>query len=231
MLERIKNNKYYQIGLTAFLVILACLFSGYLIFNIDKIFGVLGNIISLLVPFIIGFVFAYLLNPVVDFLKEEVFIKFVKKQKMINNLSILTTCIIFIGIIGILFNSIIPALLSSIESLAKNIPSYVMDIKEYLITKTDSSEIASMINANYATINESLNKMLSNLLDKVEDMISILSSGIFGAIKVIFDVIMGFVISIYFLSDKDGFIAGIKKILFSLFSIKFVNKIIDYASA
>lgn len=229
MIAKIKNNKYYQIGLTAFLVILACLFSGYLIFNIDKIFGVIGNIISLLVPFIIGFVFAYLLNPVVDFFKEKVYVKFIKNKKTISNLSILTTCVIFLGLIGILFNSIIPALLSSVESLAKNIPSYVMDIKEYLIAKTDSSEIANMINANYATINESINKMLSDLLPKVEDMIGILSTGIFGAIKVIFDLIMGFVISIYFLSDKDNFIAGIKKILFSIFSVKFVNRIMDYA--
>lgn len=229
MIAKIKNNKYYQIGLTAFLVILACLFSGYLIFNLDKIFEVIGNIISLLVPFIIGFVFAYLLNPVVDFFKEKVYVKFIKNKKTISNLSILTTCVIFLGLIGILFNSIIPALLSSVESLAKNIPSYVMDIKEYLIAKTDSSEIANMINANYATINESINKMLSDLLPKVEDMISILSTGIFGAIKVIFDLIMGFVISIYFLSDKENFIAGIKKILFSIFSVKFVNRIMDYA--
>ena len=229
MIAKIKNNKYYQIGLTAFLVILACLFSGYLIFNIDKIFGVIGNIISLLVPFIIGFVFAYLLNPVVDFFKEKVYVKFIKNKKTISNLSILTTCVIFIGLIAILFNSIIPALLSSVETLAKNIPSYVMDIKEYLIAKTDSSEIANMINANYATINESINKMLSDLLPKVEDMIGILSTGIFGAIKVIFDLIMGFVISIYFLSDKENFIAGIKKILFSIFSVKFVNRIMDYA--
>ena len=229
MIAKIKNNKYYQIGLTAFLVILACLFSGYLIFNIDKIFGVIGNIISLLVPFIIGFVFAYLLNPVVDFFKEKVYVKFIKNKKTISNLSILTTCVIFLGLIGILFNSIIPALLSSVETLAKNIPSYVMDIKEYLIAKTDSSEIANMINANYTTINESINKMLSDLLPRVEDMISILSTGIFGAIKVIFDLIMGFVISIYFLSDKENFIAGIKKILFSIFSVKFVNRIMDYA--
>lgn len=229
MIAKIKNNKYYQIGLTAFLVILACLFSGYLIFNLDKIFEVIGNIISLLVPFIIGFVFAYLLNPVVDFFKEKVYVKFIKNKKTISNLSILTTCVIFLGLIGILFNSIIPALLSSVESLAKNIPSYVMDIKEYLIAKTDSSEIANMINANYATINESINKMLSDLLPKVEDMIGILSTGIFGAIKVIFDLIMGFVISIYFLSDKENFIAGIKKILFSIFSVKFVNKVMDYA--
>ena len=229
MIAKIKNNKYYQIGLTAFLVILACLFSGYLIFNLDKIFEVIGNIISLLVPFIIGFVFDYLLNQVVDFFKEKLYVKIIKNKKTISNLSILTTCVIFLGLIGILFNSIIPALLSSVESLAKNIPSYVMDIKEYLIAKTDSSEIANMINANYATINESINKMLSDLLPKVEDMIGILSTGIFGAIKVIFDLIMGFVISIYFLSDKENFIAGIKKILFSIFSVKFVNRIMDYA--
>ena len=157
------------------------------------------------------------------------FDKFVKKDKVANNLSLLTTCVIFLTLTIILFNSIIPALLKSIQSLVVNMPTYIKDIKDYLIAKTDSSGLAEAINANYSTINESLNTMINNFLPKLEDMITIVSNGLFGAVKVVFKVFMGFVISIYYLSDKDNFVAGTKKIIYSIFGVKVANHIMDNA--
>lgn len=229
MKEKIKENKYYQLGLTIFMVIGACILLTFIIFNIDKIWKFLGTIVGLFSPFIIGFVFAYLLNPIVIFFKKNVFDKFVKKDKVANNLSLLTTCVIFLTLTIILFNSIIPALLKSIQSLVVNMPTYIKDIKDYLIAKTDSSGLAEAINANYSTINESLNSMMNNFLPKLEDMITIVSNGLFGAVKVVFKVFMGFVISIYYLSDKDNFVAGTKKIIYSIFGVKVANHIMDNA--
>lgn len=229
MKEKIKENKYYQLGLTIFMVIGACILFTFIIFNIDKIWKFLGTIVGLFSPFIIGFVFAYLLNPIVIFFKKNVFDKFVKKDKVANNLSLLTTCVIFLTLTIILFNSIIPALLKSIQSLVVNMPTYIKDIKDYLIAKTDSSGLAEAINANYSTINESLNTMINNFLPKLEDMITIVSNGLFGAVKVVFKVFMGFVISIYYLSDKDNFVAGTKKIIYSIFGVKVANHIMDNA--
>lgn len=229
MKEKIKENKYYQLGLTIFMVIGACILLTFIIFNIDKIWKFLGTIVGLFSPFIIGFVFAYLLNPIVIFFKKNVFDKFVKKDKVANNLSLLTTCVIFLTLTIILFNSIIPALLKSIQSLVVNMPTYIKDIKDYLIAKTDSSGLAEAINANYSTINESLNTMINNFLPKLEDMITIVSNGLFGAVKVVFKVFMGFVISIYYLSDKDNFVAGTKKIIYSIFGVKVANHIMDNA--
>lgn len=229
MKEKIKENKYYQLGLTIFMVIGACILLTFIIFNIDKMWKFLGTIVGLFSPFIIGFVFAYLLNPIVIFFKKNVFDKFVKKDKVANNLSLLTTCVIFLTLTIILFNSIIPALLKSIQSLVVNMPTYIKDIKDYLIAKTDSSGLAEAINANYSTINESLNTMINNFLPKLEDMITIVSNGLFGAVKVVFKVFMGFVISIYYLSDKDNFVAGTKKIIYSIFGVKVANHIMDNA--
>ena len=229
MKEKIKENKYYQLGLTIFMVIGACILLTFIIFNIDKIWKFLGTIVGLFSPFIIGFVFAYLLNPIVIFFKKNVFDKFVKKDKVANNLSLLTTCVIFLTLTIILFNSIIPALLKSIQSLVVNMPTYIKDIKDYLIAKTDSSGLAEAINANYSTINESLNTMINNFLPKLEDMITIVSNGLFGAVKVVFKVFMGFVISIYYLSDKDNFVAGTKRIIYSIFGVKVANHIMDNA--
>ena len=116
MFKNLKNNRYFQIGLTAFLVIVASIITGFLLFNISSIWNVIKGIFVLLTPFIIGFVFAYLLNPIVEFFKEKLVSKWVKSQnkKKITNLSILITCVLFTGILILLFSFIIPELLKSI---------------------------------------------------------------------------------------------------------------------
>lgn len=229
MKEKIKSNKIYQIAIAACTVILVCILFSYIIFNLDKIVNLINIIITLFSPFIIGFVFAYLLNPLVKLFKEKVYNKLFENKKTINILSLVTTCILFLGALAILFNSIIPALLNSIQTLAVNAPEYIKDVKDFLIAKTDSSGLADAINANYSTINNSLNKIINNFMPKVEDMITILSTGLFGFIKVLFNILMGFVISVYYLADKENFIAGIKKTIYSILPTRKANKLIDYA--
>ncbi|UKI28573.1 MAG: hypothetical protein L6V78_06640 [Clostridium sp.] len=59
---------------------------------------------------------------------------------------------------------------------------------------------------NYDAINNYLTTMLNTkLLPQVEKWLVVLSDGVFGAVKVIFNIVMGFVISIYYLLDKKSF--------------------------
>ena len=67
MKEKVKENKYYQIGLTLFLVVIASITFYLVITNIGLLYTYLKLIISFFTPFIIGFVFAFLLNPIVEF--------------------------------------------------------------------------------------------------------------------------------------------------------------------
>lgn|SRR5574344_1413743 len=237
MKRKVENNKYYQIGLTAFLVIAASLLFGCIIFKIKEVWSVLGTIIGLFTPFIVGFVFAYLLNPVVKFYKNKIFLKLmkkskkseVKKNKVANVLAVILACVLLVGLTVLLFSFIIPELLKSIEMIATNMPSYIMDIRNYLLEKLSyNAEIKKIILNNYDSINDFLNNTInSKLLPKVDKWLVALSNGVFGAVKVVFNTVMGFVISIYYLTGKDGFITGIKKIVYAIFPVKTANHILD----
>ena len=50
-----------------------------------------------------------------------------------------------------------------------------------------------------------------------------------GALKSIFNILLGFIIGIYFLADKDHFVSGIKRIIYTLFSVKTANRIMENA--
>ena len=231
MKEKIKGNKIYQCAFAAFIVIAASILFYFMIFRIKEILGICGWIISLFTPFIIGFVFAYLLNPVVKFFKTYIFDKVTKKSKSATNLSILLTTIVFLGIIILLFSFILPELLKSIETLAVNLPSYFESAKKYLLDALSSrEELRTIVLNNYDAINEYITNFFNNkILPNVEELLVKLSDGVLGAVKVVFNILMGFVVSVYYLSDKEHFVAGIKKITYSLFSVKTANNLMDNA--
>lgn len=73
-------KKYLEIGVVAFLVIAACLVFYFVLFRFAVIEQGIKAIISVSAPIILGFVFAYILNPVVMLL-ESCFMKIYEKHK------------------------------------------------------------------------------------------------------------------------------------------------------
>ena len=229
-MKKLKDNKYFQIGIMALVVIASGIILGFVLFKIKDILSLIGKRIALFTPFIIGFIFAYLLNPIVKFFKKSVFSKFVKSDKKSNYLSILVTCILFIAVLSVLFGTIIPDLLKSVETLAVNLPNYFEEIKNYLLKKFTSVESKNAVVNNYEAINTYINNLVnSSILPKVELWLTTLSNGVIGALRTVVNIVLGFVVSIYFLADKDNFIAGIKRIVYSIFSVDRANKIIENA--
>lgn len=238
-MKKITEDKYFKLGLTVFLIIAACISFFFLIYKFDFIINSFHWIIRLFTPFIIGFTFAYLLNPLVkvieslilEYILKKINIKDKSKEKISRFLGITTICIITIGLVVLLFSFVIPELLTSIESLITNTPLYLEKSKNYLLgLLKNHGELESMVINNYDAINTYfMNAINDTLLPKIEEWIVIFSNGVFGAVKVLFNVIMGFIISIYFLYDKEVFISQIKKGLYGVFSIRSANNIIDNA--
>lgn len=238
-MKKIIEDKYFKLGLTVFLIIAACISFFFIIDKFALIINALKWIVKLFTPFIIGFTFAYLLNPLVRYFENFILEIFLKKSKLKDNtkkkisrfLGITIMCVITIGLIVLLFSFVIPELLTSIESLVTNIPNYLEKTKNYLLgLLKNHGELETVVLNNYDAINAYFINMINDsFLPKLEEWIVIFSNGIFGAVKVLFNLIMGFIISIYFLYDKENFKGQIKKGLYSLFNVRLANNIIDNA--
>lgn len=236
-MKKIIEDKYFKLGLTVFLIIVSCITFYFIVEKVNYIILGFKWIIKIFTPFIIGFTFAYLLNPLVIFF-EDLFknlflnkskLKEVTQHKISRFSSITITCIVTIGLTVLLFSFVIPELLTSIETLVMNIPMYLEKTKNYLLGLLDNhDDLRNMFLNNYDAINNYfVNIINETFLPKIEEWITIVSNGLFGAVKVLFDVIMGFIIAIYFLYDKEIFKAQLKKTLYSIFNVKFVNKLIE----
>ena len=232
-----KNENYFVIAVYAFLVIAASIGLVWLLMNFSTITGWIGGVISAMMPFIYGFVIAYICNPIYKKLHKYVF-RFVDRKrphpKLRKGLSIVLTYIIFLVIISAMLLAILPSLVSSLSSLLDNIVGYIDSGKAWLLKTLESlSETFPSINPD--EIMNSITNFFSTSGDggMFATIIEYLKNNITGFIgefiSQIFSIIVGFILSIYFLIYKDNLVAKLKKITCAIFKEKTYNRIIGFA--
>ena len=130
------DKKYIYWGLTAFLVIIACLVVSYIVYNFSNFFKGLGNFTSVLTPIVNGFLIAYLLSPLMDLYEYSLIpyiIRLFKKDSEIKNKKLIRYFSVFLSIITLLlviyafFQLLVPQLVSSIKSIVNSFPEYAQE--------------------------------------------------------------------------------------------------------
>lgn len=233
MKEKIQN-KYVAWGVTIFSVLAALMLLFFAIYRWNYICSFIELIFTILMPFIYGLAIAYLMNPIVNFLEDKVYNKLLKKvlkrkkerSKFSRVLSLCTSTIIFIGLLVACLSFLFPEILKSFEMLVTNINIYLSNSKNLIINLFgNSEEIQMFINDNYGKISEFLNEALNEGI--FNDLMTTLGNSIFGTLKFLYNLVIGYIISIYVLFDKEKFKAQIKKLLYTFFDNETINVILE----
>lgn len=224
------NKKYTTIAVYAFLVIIASAACAVLFSRFGLVINVINKVLGILSPFIIGGAIAYLLNFILRFfelkvLSLSVFGKLSKKRK--KGISILLTYLTIIIIIFAVMNYIVPQTIKSISHLIDNTPRYVRELSVWV----DSS--LSKLNLNEDTsryINEKANELLRSFNDVLGVLVPQFGKLLRTTMSKVTGFILGFIISIYILIEKEKFAAQSKMILYSWMSVENANYTINLAS-
>ena len=226
-----KNDKAVKIFALVVLgaVILAALFLA--VTNISKFIAFVKGIFSTLLPFIYGFVFAYLCNPIYKKLYKHVF-KFCERKnphpKLRKGLSIFSAFVIFLGVIALILYAIIPQIIKAVNP--SEIENYVRIFSDFTYQTID--QIGSTLNIDPDEIQkyftEKINEVSSNFLAKI-DVVSIITTLGKEIITQVFAIIVGLILSVYFLIYKESIVAKIKRFLCSVFKRNTYEKIIHFA--
>lgn len=177
---------------------------------LDKIGDVtsfIGFFVTVSKPIIIGLVLAYLMNPLMKWIE--------KKTSLKRGTSIAIVYLGFIGILGILIAFILPSIISSISDIVVNFPVYMEKMNTFgneMITKFEAAyggDIESMLNS------ETFTKFTNKLGEVMNDLLANTLAGIASFSSGIFKFIMGLIISIYVLKDKERFASGTKRLVFA----------------
>lgn len=230
------DKKYLYWGITAFCVIIASSIFYYLIFQMPSWLAGLSKIINILNPIIYGAAIAYFLNPLVKFFEKYIYklldklnISLPKKGKSWIRLFtvVLSLACAILCIYGLLA-MLIPEVINSIVNIADNFTRYVTNVETWLNQHFSDNvawnpSILEVMN----TISEYLENWLKNdLLPQLQNIVKNLSLGVFGVLKVLYNFLIGLIVSIYILVSKEIFAAKIKRMLYSFSSVGLANAVI-----
>lgn len=221
------NIKYTTIAIYSFIVI-CCSIIFYLIVSELSSFKIkVGQSLSILNPFVIGFAIAYLLNFFLKFYESKVLnLNFAKnlKPKSKRGLGILFTYATVFLLLYLFLTFVFPQLTASVVGLANDIPYYINDISKSLNNLMDNLNIGNeYIDIAVDKWNDFVNytiKFISDLIPMVGNFLKLIASKIWN-------IVLGLIISIYMLIDKEKFFALSKKVTYSLFSESISNKILE----
>ena len=231
------DKRYFYWGVTAFCVIAAALLFYFAVGNI-KVFGsAVSRLVSILAPFIWGLVICYLLSPLMRSVESRLFLPLARKlyrknkkndgRRFARVLTVIFCEIVLILVLVALVYLIIPQMLSSVQTLISNSGAYIDNLSQW----------ADGLFENYPVLDDYLGGLLDNfntnlgnwletkLLPRVGSVVTSVTSGVYGVAKSIYNLIIGIIVSIYLLSDKEGFVAAVKRMTYSVFSVETADRL------
>ena len=227
-MKRLFDSKVGQLALVGFLVIAASIAFYFFMFHISSIFNAIKKIFSILTPFIIGLVLAYIMNPLVKLFEKNLF-KGVKRNNYRRNLSILCSVVIILGALIGLMAVVVPQLLYSVQSLAINASSYANNLEKTVTGwLSKSPDLYNTISPHIDGIKNQIIEIANKtVIPSPEDAWLMFSNGVKGVLSGLFNMFIGLIFSVYILANSAKFGAQIRKALYSLFDINKVNAAIE----
>lgn len=232
------NKRYLRIGLMAFAVIAASICFYYLIFHGDRFSVQISSLIRVVNPVLYGIIFAYLMTPMVNGIERQLLIPlFLKNKTLISSkqkkymrfFSIVLTMFIVILMIYGFFSILIPNILKSIRSISYQFPYYVQNLINWSYKFLDDNpDIADMVIRFLDTYSEKfLDYINNNIMPQMETLVKQVSLSLISVLKMLWNFIIGMIISIYVLYNKETFAGQGKKLTYAFLSTKTANQFIQ----
>ena len=229
---------YLAMGLTAFIVIAAAI---VFYFFIDRYSGAskfMSLVMKALQPILVGVFLGYLLNPLVTRIQqficnkvksEKKFAKWVKSSA--RGIGIVIAMSLLILAVVLLVWLIGPQLYTTIEGLIVTLPSQAKSTVNWLkevIQQNDALEkYAETIITEVTAFTQNLLK--TEVIPRTKEIVTSVTGGILVVAKGLINFIIGMIVCIYVLIEKDHFKGIFKKALYAFFPTRGANAILKTA--
>ena len=220
------NRKYTTVAVYSFIVI-ACSIVFYLISSQVKLFSnKISDFIAILYPFIIGFAIAYLLNFILKFIENRIISEKMKGKSpsKVRAISMLLTYLVAGTLCYLFIHFVWPELLESIIGLFNDIPNYVNNAT-IMINKL--IEEFNLTPASMEILESKWKELTDFIMNFMTDVIPVIGNTIMVVISSLWNIVLGVIVSIYLLKDKEKFFAISKKITYAVFNREHSYKILE----
>lgn len=202
----------------------------FIIHNLKFVLKTIDNLVAITLPVIFGIVLAFLLNIPMSFLERNIILliqklKVDKKRafKISRAISLLLVLLIFICVITFTINIVIPEIIKSFYIFIEKAPEQIKNIQGLLIKNYDNYLIDSVL-SKIQEIDGDISKIINNL-------VQITFSGVLnitlGITNILINFILGLIISIYILLEKETLKYQLKLLINTVATDKYKSSIIE----
>ena len=193
--------------------------------NIGNIFGGVGTFIKIVNPILLGCMIAIILNVPMEalsrvFEKMSGKVKFLKKEKTRNGISLVISIVGVVLIFGVIIWMIIPGLIESVSVFIKNFDTNLNSVTQLLNKYGDHLSL----------VRDYVDKIdWNNILKNVGNMLIAALNGVFTGLPQIgsslFNLSISIIIAIYVLMDKKKLLSQIDRLIEAVFTKKISSKV------
>ena len=199
------------------------------IYNHKLLFKYIGELYSLISPFVIGLCIAYVVNVIMRPI-ERLWMKLLSKckgkwvEKMKRPICLLLSILLVIGIILAVIFIIMPELSDSVSSLVRMVPSYVSEVEswwEALALRLDKYGV-ELPQFSFDT-----DKFIQILKDGGTAVLNTTLSATTSIVTAVINIVLALAFSIYVLAQKETLKRQSKKVLAKLMKPEKMQKLLD----
>lgn len=204
--------------------------------NLSEVTGFISTMLGFVSPFIMGLCIAFIINVPMKVIEKRLFsFKAMSTSKVIQvlkrPLSMVLTIILIAAIIIIVFFLIIPELVNTISIINRGIPSFMVQVQEWLNTfASEHPEITSWVTAqelDWKSISDKIFNFLRNGATSILGSTFNIATSVFS---VVFNFILGFVFAIYVLFQKEQLIQQTKRVLYAYLPEPRADKVVSIST-
>lgn len=159
---------------------------------------------SMLLPFIWAFAIAYFLNPLMRY--------FENKWKWKRYLSLIAVYAIFIGVIAFTIGIMAPKMVENVKQIVKEMPQYAEQTEKFINDKLPKFQKSSDTGIN-AQLQKNVNSFAEKAANFINEKLKAFATKLISFTSGFVKFIIGLLISIYMLKDKEKFTEGTKRII------------------
>ena len=225
MFVKIDKKTIYRI----FFCVLGCIAFYWLLHETDRVkqfAQYLGNIFS---PFVLGGVFAFILNVPLRFFESK--LKFIKNEKILRVVAILLTLLAIGLVIAGVFMLIVPQISDTVALLITQLPDFFARVESAVMNfLQDNPDIMAWVNENIGmdTFDWSgiLEKAATIISGGIETVFNRAISAVSNVFSAVFNLVISLVFSFYCLACKETLARQGRRLVYALMKEKHADFIV-----
>lgn len=231
-----KEHQYFNLGLMILSIAAISIVLLAIVLNLPAVVKGVKTVLNVFSPVINGIVFAYLLNPLMNFMDRRLYPFLLKRKmqdpkakKLSHAVSLVFALVLALLLIYEFFNMLLPQLVESVTGIVSNLSTYYADAEQWVLGFLDDNpDLRTQVDVLLSKFYDFLTNWINNdLLANINQVFTSVTTSVMSVVNVVLDLVIGFVAAIYMLWSRDTFLAQIKKLIVALLKERTADHLLD----